>query len=249
MSTLKSGNGPTMAFRAFCLDCETFHNIRTFPGTPLIREMESWEYKHRGHRIEFSSQDRDIPRDLDDSEFEKIGRAPWWLNFKENNNFQFAFVASVNMTFTSLNSLGSDASLLAGASALAVDNGATGCPLEIGISAFIKNNSSAPTGGKEIDIFAYAAIDDVPTYPDTLAGTDALKTITTAAIQNTGMRQITSLIIAATGNQINPMCPAALSALFGVMPRYWSVYVVHNSGNALNSAGNQFTYKGVYVQG
>lgn len=249
MSTLKTAEGVTMAFRAFCLDCKTFHDIRTCPGTPLIKEMSDWEYKHRGHRIEFNSRDRDIPRDYDDSQAMKTGMAPWFLNFKENNNFQFAFQTAVNMTFTTLNSLASDASLLAGASALAVDNGATGCPLEIGVSAFIKNNSSAPTAGKEIDIFAYAAIDEVPTYPDVLLGTDALKTITTAAIQNTGMRQMTSLIIANTGNQVNPMCPTALSALFGVMPRYWSIYVVHNSGNALNSAGNQFTYKGVYVQG
>jgi hypothetical protein len=45
------------------------------------------------------------------------------------------------------------------------------------------------------------------------------------------------------------MCPTGLSGLFGVMPRYWSIFVVHNSGQALNASGNQVTYKGVYVQG
>jgi hypothetical protein len=248
MSTLKSGNGVTMAFRAFCLDCETFHNIRTAPGTPLIREMESWEYKHRGHRIEFSSQDRDIPRDLDDSEFEKLGKAPWWANFKENNNFQFAFVAAANLTYTSLNSLGSDTNLLAGAASLDVDNGATGAPLEIGVTGYFKNSGTTPTVGKEIDVYAYGRIDDTH-WPDTIDGTDATKTITTANILNSGFRQMASLIIAATASQVNPMAPVALSALFGVMPRYWGVFTVHNSGQSLNSGGNQVTYKGVYVQG
>jgi len=238
-----------MAFRAFCLDCETFHNIRTFPGTPLIKEMESWEYKHRGHRIEFSSRDRDIPRDLDDSQYEKIGKEPWWLKFKENNNFQFAFVSSAALTYTTLNSLASDTSLLAGASALAVDNGATGCPLEIGVSALIKNSGTTPTAGKVINMFGYAAIDDTPTYPDTLAGTDATKTISNANMLSSGLRQITSLVIAATASQVNPVASTALSALFGVMPRYWSIFVVHNSGQSINASGNQVTYKGVYVQG
>lgn len=241
---------PTMSFRAYCLDCKRFHDIRVEPGTPLVREMQSWEYKHRGHRIEFQSRDRQIPSDFDDSGFEEIGKAPWWLeDFKENTNFQFAFVAAVNMTYTSLNSLANDSNLLAGASALAVDNGSSGAPLETSIAGIIKNNASAPTVDMEIDVFAYAAFDDAPTYPDTMAGTDAAKTITTARIKTSGFAQIVSMKVAATGGQVNPFRPVALSSLFGVMPRYWSVWTTQNTGLALASSGNQVTYKGVYING
>lgn len=245
----KVSDVPTMALRAYCLDCKRFHDIRVQPGDELVKEMASWEYKHRGHRIEFSSKDRQIPRDLDDSQYERLGVGPWWLEFKENNNFQFAFNASANMTFTSLVSLASDTNLLAGASALAIDNGATNVALEIGVSALVKNGSVAPTASREIDIYAYAAIDDIPTYPDTLLGTDATKTITTTNILNSGLRLMTSIFVAATANQVNPMAPVALSSMFGVMPRYWSVFVVHNIAQALATSGHQFTYKGVYVQG
>ncbi len=246
---------PTMQLRAYCLDCKRFHDIRTEPGTPLVRELADWENKHRGHRIEFSSPERQIPGDLDDSYFEKIGRAPWWLpgngehDFTENTNFQFTQQSAVNMTFTSLDSLASDASLLAGASALAVDNGASAGPLEIGVSGYIKNHSSAPTVDKEIDVYAYAALDDTPTYPDTLLGTDATKTITTAKIINSGLRLITSMKVAATTNQVNPFAPCGLTSLFGVMPRYWSIWVVHNMGQIVNASGNRVAYKGVYIAG
>jgi hypothetical protein len=249
MSTLKTVDGPTMSFRALCLDCKTFHDIRIAPGTPLVREMASWEYKHRGHRIEFNSRDRDIPRDFDDALYERIGKAPWFLDFKQNNNFQFAFVNSVDMTYTSLDNLASDATLLAGASALAVDNGATACPLEIGITAKIKNNATPPSGGTSIEIFAYTAMDDTPTYPDTLDGADDLKTITTALIQNSCMQLMRSLTVSGTGSQVNPMSLIALGALFGVMPRYWSVFIAHSCGQPINTSGNKVTYKGVYVQG
>lgn len=239
-------NQVEVSLRAYCLDCKMFHDIKTHPGTPLVKEMASWEYKHRGHKIEFVSPERYIPRNLDDSSIEQT---PWWLGFKENTNFQLAFVASTNMTFTSLNSLASDTNLLAGASALAVDNGATGVPLEIGISGYVKNSGSTPTANREIDIYAYAALDDSLTYPDTLDGTDATKTITTVNILNSGLKLVQSILIAATASQVNPMAPVALSSLFGVMPRYWSLWVVHNSGQSINASGNNFAYKGVYVQG
>lgn len=243
---------PMVRMRAYCLTCapRRYHEIVTEPGTPMLREMNSWEYKHRGHNIQFSTPERLIPRDLDDSQFVAVGAAPWWLEFQPNANFQLAFVPATNMTFTSLNSLASDTSLLAGASALAIDNGSTGAPLEIGVSGYIVNNTgAAPTVNKEIDVYAYAALDDTPTYPDTLLGTDAIKTITTANILNSGLVLLASMNLAATTSQVNPFRPVGLTSLFGVMPRYWSIFVVHNSGQTIAASGNRVTAKGVYQVG
>lgn len=217
-----------MNLRAYCLDCRHFHDCN--PDSSIMKEMADWDYKHKGHRIEFSSK-------LDVE------------GFKRNTDFKLAFVASTDLTFTSLNSLASDTALLAGASAAAVDNGATGVPYEIGVSGYIKNSGSTPTVNREIDIYAYAALNDVPEWPDTLDGTDSTKTITTTNLLNSGLKLLQSMTIAATANQINAFAPVALSALFGVMPRKWSIFVVHNSGQAINSSGNKISYKGVYIQG
>jgi len=249
MSEILTQNAVEVYLRAYCHKCKTFHDIKTSPGTPLVKEMESWEYKHRGHEIEFVSPKRRVPAGLDDKLFQETNQTPWFLDYKENTDFKLAFVSAVNMTFTSLNSLASDTNLLAGASALAVDNGSTGVPLEIGVSGYIKNSGTTPTASREIDVYGYAALDDVPTYPDTLDGTDATKTITTTAILDSGLVLVKSMLIAATASQVNPFSPVALSSLFGVMPRYWSIFVVHNSGQSINASGNKVAYKGVYVQG
>lgn len=239
-----------MDLRAYCHDCEKFHDIKTSPGTPLLQEMNSWEYKHRGHNIEFISRKRKIPKNFNDTVYEDLGKAPWFVDgYKENTNFQIAFVAASALTFTSLASLSSDSSLLAGASSAAVDNGASSVPLEIALMGAIKNGTS-PTGTREIDVYAYAGLtDSTVTYPDTIDGTDAAKTITTINILNSGLRLVQSLLTSATSAQFNPYAPIALSSLFGVMPRYWGMWAVHNTGVNLASSGHITNYKGVYVVG
>ncbi len=251
MSTLKTLSGPMVHLVAQCLDCRVRHEIRPVaPGAPFLREMDEWSQKHLGHQIEFFSPMRNIPRDLDDKAWMKGGEAPWWLEnaeFKSNANIKLAFAGSAAMTFTSVNSLASSGSL-AGASALAVDN--TGnLYLDYLLAGFLTNNASTPpTAGTEIAVWAYRGYDDTPTYPDTMAGTDAAKTVTTSNILYSGFKPAASMIVAATTNQVNPFDAGAISALFGgVTPKLWSVWVTHNSGQALKASGNTVSYAGSYL--
>jgi hypothetical protein len=249
MSTVKTIDAPRIELVAVCLDCRHRHQVLTTPGSGFLREMDEWEQKHRGHRFEFHSPRRHIPRDLDDAAFERQGEAPWWLEgFKENANIKLAWAASVAMTFTSLNSLASDSNLLAGASALAVDNTAN-LYLDYLLAGLVKNNASnAPTAGKEIDVWLYRSFDDTPTYPDTLAGTDAAKTITTTNILNSLGKQVASMIVAATTSQVNPFDAGAISGYWnGIVPKLWSVFIVHNSAQALAASGNTVSYQGAYA--
>jgi hypothetical protein len=253
MSSIKTmGPSPLIRLTAQCLDCRLRHEIPpVLPGAPFLREMDEWAQKHHGHRIEFFSPQRDIPRDLDDRIWDKLGEAPWWLEhaeFKHNANIKLAWAASVAMTFTSVNSLASSAGLVAGASALAVNNN-TNLYLDYMLAGFLKNNaSSAPTVNTEIDVWVYRAYDDTPTYPDTLAGTDAAKTITTTNILYSGCKQVAGMVVAATTNQVNPFDAGAISGYWnGVTPKLWSVFVVHNSGQALNGSGNTVSYQGSYL--
>lgn len=250
MTSMKTLDGPKIHLTAQCLDCRVLHEIAPVsPGASFLREMDEWSQKHLGHRIEFFSPKRDIPVDLNDRSWNKIGIAPWWLEhqeFKHNANVKIAYSASSAMTWTSLNSLATSTTL-AGASALAVDN-TSGAYLDYSLAGLIKNHSSAPAAGAEISIWAYRAYDDTPTYPDTMAGTDAAKTVTTINILYTGFKPVANIVTAATINQFNPFDLGAISALWGgVTPKIWSLWLTHNSGVILNASGHVVSYSGSYI--
>lgn len=251
---MKTLEAPQLLFACACLDCKVKHVeplllISRFDG--MLRLMSEWELKHPGHSIEFWTPQRMIPADLDDSWFEEIGQAPWWLDFdgfKENANIKLAYGTSTAMTFTSVNSLASDTNLLAGASALAIDN-SSNLYLDYRIAGFYKNNATvAPTAGQSINTWGYGSYDDTPTYPDTLAGTDAAKTITTSNILNSLGVFIASNIVAATTSQVNPFDSGSIAALWGGHPpKLHSIFTVHNSGQALAASGNTVNYRGAYA--
>ncbi len=250
MSTVKTIGNPIMEFVLGCLDCKVYHRTEIDVQADYIREMEEWNSKHPGHRTEFFSPRREIPRDLDDYTFDREGIAPWWLEhreFKPNANIKLAYAAAATLTFTSLNSLASDATLLQGASALAVDN-TSNLYLDYALSGAIVNSNTTPTVGKEIDVYLYRAITDGPVYPDTLLGTDALITMTSQNIINSSLKLAAQIIIAATASQVNYYDAGNISQYFGgLTPSKWSTWVVHNSGQAILGSGNQQNCKGSYV--
>lgn len=258
MSTLKTQPSPINHIRLGCHTCKRYHDaqIPCDDPTRLIRELESWDYKHAGHDKPYPVfLKREMPRDFDDREFDRLGKGPWWhpsSGFRENTNFQTSFVASAALTITSFNSLASDSNLLAGASSLVVDNGASGAPLEIGVSAQIKNGTT-PTTAKEIDIYAWAKIDD-STYPDAITGSDAAITITGTDAINNALAQLASWASTTTTGSTYPtgwhvMKPVALGVMFGVMPRYWGVWITHNTVAAFAASGHVVSQKGIYVTG
>ncbi len=88
----------------------------------------------------------------------------------------------------------------------------------------------------------------MPTYPDTLLGTDAAKTITTSSILFSGLKQIASMTVAATTSQVNPFDAGAISAYFGgVTPKLWSVWLTHATVQALAASGHAVNYQGSYL--
>lgn len=264
MSTLKTLERPMNHVRLACLgpECGVFHDVHVPLDDPtlLLRELQSWDYKHSKPTCRKTFPvflKREIPRDFDDSEFERAGKAPWWLDpalhgLKENTNFQASFVASAALTLTSWATLASDTNLLAGASTAVVDNGATGAPLEIGITAQVKNGTT-PTTAKEIDIYAWCKQDD-STYPDAISGSDAAITISSATALSEALALAVSFASTTTTGSTYPtgwhtMRMLALSPLFGgILPRYWGLWIVHNSVAAFAS-GSTAAQKGIYIAG
>jgi hypothetical protein len=261
-----------MKIHAYCDGCNHRHPIEFDPNTP-DRQIDDWRYKHSlpGCRVWFDWPGRTVKPSWVSRLMQRwVQRVvPTWVKgiivpiltaaplnaegfspiagYLPNANAKLAYASSVDMTFTSVNSLASSSSLLAGASALAVDN-TTNLYLDYSLGGFFENNTgSAPTVSTEIDVWLYRAYNDTPTYPDTLAGTDAAKTVTTTAMLNSGLRQVASMVVAATTSQVNPFDAGYLSQYWGSVPHLWSVWVVHNSGQALAATGNKVSYKGQYA--
>lgn len=134
--------------------------------------------------------------------------------------------------------LASDANFLAGRESTAIDNG-TERALDYEISGKITVGTS-PTTAKELRVYVVGLMDDTPTWPDGFTGSDANKTVSTAGTRDAACRLAAVIATVATSDQGYWFGPISVAALFGgLVPKKFLVWVVHNTGVALNStAGN-----------
>lgn len=142
--------------------------------------------------------------------------------------------SSVALTL-GLASLASDTTLLAGRESAAVDN-TTNLDLDHLVSGTIMAGTS-PTGG-QIEIWAYSSYRTaagVPTYPDVLDGTDSNEALTSANVKYGMLRLVASISVDAVSNRAYYFAPVSLAQLFGIMPKFWGLFVVQSSGAALNA--------------
>lgn len=146
--------------------------------------------------------------------------------------------SSIALALT-LASLASDSTLLAGRASTAVDN--TGNNDTDALLSGLITTGTSPTGGA-IEVWAWASRKNVtvtPTYPDSITGTDAAKTMTSANVKFSALRLVTSISVDTTSNRGYDFAPASIAALFGNLPPFWGIFVTHSSGVALNAtAGN-----------
>lgn len=260
-----------MKIYAYCDYCRHVHPIDLDPSKP-DQQIQDWWYKHAGHDgVWYDWPGRTVKPSwvtrlqtrwrivvkwvaglgkevltADPVEFGEL-RSPL-LGYLPNANIKTAYAASVPMTFTSVNSLASSSTLVAGANATAVDN-TSNLYLDYLLAGFYKNNvTTPPTAGTEIDTYLYRSYDDGPTYPAGLTGSDAAATITTVNMINSGLKLAWSIIVAATTSQVNPFDAGVISGYFGgITPKLWSIWVTHNSGQSLAASGNTVSYYGAFA--
>lgn len=108
---------------------------------------------------------------------------------------------------------------------------------------------TTPTANTQIVIYVFSALDDTPTWPDVMDGTDSAETITSVGVGQGFLKQAAVLQVDSnTTDRVYSFGQVSIAALFGgVMPRDWSIFVAHNTGVNLNStAGNHsFEYTGI----
>lgn len=162
-------------------------------------------------------------------------------------------MASVKIEYASsaaytigLGSLASDTTLLAGRESTAVSNTANKY-MDYLVAGKIRAGTS-PTAGNTIEVWAYGSLDDTPTYPDVLDGTDSAETLTSANVKANMIKLVASITVDSTTDRDYFFGPVSLAALFGAVPKNHGLFVTNGSGAALNAtAGNHvLSHTGIY---
>ena len=143
--------------------------------------------------------------------------------------------AQTDITIT-LASLATDSNLLAGRASTVLDN--TNNRYWNGhLQGKIRCGTSPTTGGV-IEIWAYGEY-TTDTYADSITGTDANKTITSANVKYSGLLPVWSTTVDNTTDRDYFIPPISIASVFrGVLPRKFGFFVVHSTGVNLNSTGS-----------
>lgn len=160
----------------------------------------------------------------------------------------YPVTSSVALTLTAA-SLASDTNLLAGRASTVVDN-TSNVDLDHLLSGTIMTGTS-PTVSTTIEVWAWASYktaSGTPTYPDSITGTDANKTLTSANVKYGALRLVASITVDSTSNRPYYFAPVSIASLFGALPKFWGVFVVQNTGAALNAANQDLQYERIQAQ-
>ena len=108
---------------------------------------------------------------------------------------------------------------------------------------------TSPTANTLILVYVWGSDTSAATTAiDVIDGADSAETITSAGVRDGFLRLAASINVdATTSDRAYPVAPFSVADLFGQMPRYWGLFVTHNTGVALNAtAGNHaFAYTGI----
>lgn len=156
---------------------------------------------------------------------------------------------SSNTTITiGVESTASSATFIAGRESTQIDNTST-----LFVDAIVRSKvtvGTTPTADTSIIVYVWGSdISLATTAIDVLDGTDSDETLTNTGVLNGALRFAASVPVAdTTSNVAYDMAPFSVAQLFGgIMPKFWGLYVTHDTGVALNStAGNHlFRFNGI----
>lgn len=146
-----------------------------------------------------------------------------------------AYGASSAVTIT-LAGLAASGTLTAGRASTAVVNTTT-LALDYALAGRITTGTGPASG--TIEVWAYAALNDTPDYPEGITGTDAAITLSSVQGKLSALSRITIITTDTTANRSYWFSATSVSALFGgVMPKRWGVIVINNTSVALNATAN-----------
>ena len=210
-----------------CWTCEISH---TLPPDlrQAIASAEGFFARHEGHIFNW---------------FEAPGLAGLWT---PNADVKTAYAASAAYTI-SLASLATSATLVAGQESTAVSN-TTNLYIDYLVGGKITGGTT-PTVDKTIEVWLYGNVNDTPTYPDVLDGTDSAETLTSVNVKKGAVQLLARMFVDATTDRPYWFSPVGIAQHFGgFVPKNHGLFVTHDTVAALNAtAGNHvINYTGCY---
>lgn len=136
------------------------------------------------------------------------------------------------MTIT-LASLASDTNLVAGRESTALDQKDSLDAIDVLVGGKVTTGTS-PTASRQIEVWSYGSYDDTE-FSGSATGSDANLT----AIGKTGMRLLMVIATDNTSDRTYKWGPLSIAQSFGgVIPVQFGIFMVHNTGVALNATGS-----------
>jgi hypothetical protein len=147
-----------------------------------------------------------------------------------------------------LANLASSATWVAGRECSQIDN-TTNKYVDCLVSGKISVGTT-PTANTVINVYVWGSdVSLATTGVDVLDGTDSAETLTNIGIRDALRVGAVISVPAATSDVAYEVLPFSVAALFGSMPRFWGLYVAHNTGvNLRNTAVNTNSMKYVGVK-
>jgi hypothetical protein len=149
-------------------------------------------------------------------------------------------------TQTNLDGIASSSTWVAGWTSGSVDNTTTKADDYL-VSGQFQVESTGLSAGV-INIYAYACLNDTPTWPDIFSagteGTEGTATLHDTEIRDT-LRLVASIVTDTTASRFYSFQYVSIASLFGGhVPPYWALFVAQSTGTTLETTGdpNQIYY-------
>jgi hypothetical protein len=146
-----------------------------------------------------------------------------------------------------LSSLATSATFVAGRESTEIDN-TTNKYVDALVQGKVKVGTT-PTANTSISIYVWGADTSLATTAiDTLDGADSAETLTNTGVLFSALKLGAVIsVIATTSDVTYNVAPFSVAQLFGgVMPKFWGLFVSHNTGVNLNAANDDlFSFNGI----
>lgn len=158
--------------------------------------------------------------------------------------------ASVAALTCSPASLATSATFVAGRESTEVDNSSNKY-----VDAIVQGKitvGTTPTINTQIQIWVYASFDDAPssTNIDVIDGVDSAEDFVTVGRRSAALKLGAAMDVTATTSDVSHfIAPFSVAQLFGgIMPKFWGLFVTHNTGVNLNATGGNHILEFVGVK-
>lgn len=167
-------------------------------------------------------------------------------------DIKLKYAADAAFTVTNLHAIATSATRVAGWTSNAVDNTSTLAVDYLVSGQFQVNTGAAPTADTVISVYAYAAFDDTPTWPDLFSagteGTEGTATVHDEEQRNCGLVLLWECTVDTGTSEFYAMPPRSIAAAFGAVPNRFALFVTHNTGQNLASSNNALYYAPILYQ-